>query len=270
MFKDLECIILPRGPASSVSSSEVRLASAFEAAESSESHQLRERPARYAAKSPDVPAYVAPVTNPNRIRVWLMKAAWSWLTPRRTDELAVFCQPLRITGFTINLPQSSRRITRPKETAMGLITVTKLEEDSEFPKLDITLTRTSPTTSSNMVALVRTMPILVLVRPVVPRIVNVVPKLVEQRAAPAVNACKGVAMTRVPRENENAIGSPTPVTAIAVERSRFAFNEAYDVESPPIHHQSEPQQSRNATTFIDEQDQAKISYLDDGLFNSFP
>lgn len=238
-FEDVDSMILPRRLASFVSSNEVGLPPNVEAIESSESHQLRERPARYAAKSPEVPAYVAPATNPNKTRVWLMNAAWSWLRHRRKCELVVFCQPFRIPGFTINLPQSNRIMTRPKETAIGLTTARTLEVDSELPKLDITSTRTSPTTSSNMVALVRTVPILVWISPVVPRIVNVVPKLVEHRAAPAVNACRGVAITRARRENENAIGSPTPVKAMAVESSRFAFREAYDVERPPIHRQSE-------------------------------
>lgn len=152
----------------------------------------------------------------------------------------VFCQPFRIPGFTINLPQINRITTSAKDTAIGLIT-TRTLEDAEVPRLEITSTRTSPTTSSNMVALVRTVPIFVSLSPVVPRIVNVVPKLVEHRAVPAVNACRGEAITRARRENENAIGSPTPVKAIAVERSRFDFNESYDVESPPMHRQSKLQ-----------------------------
>lgn len=55
-----------------------------------------------------------------------------------------------------------------------------------------------------MVALTRIVPILVFVSPVLLRMVHVVPKLVEHSVATAVNAYRGVAITRARRENENA------------------------------------------------------------------
>lgn len=50
-----------------------------------------------------------------------------------------------------------------------------------------------PTTSSIIAALVRTTPILVVLKPLVCMTVKVVPKLVEHNAAPAAKACSGVA-----------------------------------------------------------------------------
>ena len=71
-------------------------------------------------------------------------------------------------------------------------------------------------------------------RPLVLRIVNVVPRLVEQSAAPAANAWSGIAFDRDCRTNERAMGKPIPVIATAVERNRFAFRERKFVSSPPI------------------------------------
>ena len=70
--------------------------------------------------------------------------------------------------------------------------------------------------------------------PLVLRIVNVVPKLVEQSAAPAANAWSGVAFERDCRTNERAMGKPIPVIATAVERNRFALRERKFVSSPPV------------------------------------
>jgi hypothetical protein len=68
---------------------------------------------------------------------------------------------------------------------------------------------------------------------VVERIVKVVPRLVALRAAPAENACSGVAETSSMRTNERPIGAPMPVTATARERYRLARREDRLVERPP-------------------------------------
>jgi hypothetical protein len=109
-----------------------------------------------------------------------------------------------------------------------------LKLDSTLPKFEITCTITRPTTSSSIAALVRTTPSLVLVRPVVPRIVNVVPKLVEHNAAPAANACKAVPSTILWRVNERAMGRQIPVTATAIDSKRFAFRARKEVDNPPV------------------------------------
>ena len=91
-----------------------------------------------------------------------------------------------------------------------------------------------PTRSSSMAAVVRTVPNRVVLRPEVPTTVNVVPRLVEQRAAPAENACRALAPASTRNTYDNAIGSPIPVIATAIERPKVAFTEEYDVESPPM------------------------------------
>ena len=59
--------------------------------------------------------------------------------------------------------------------------------------------------------------------PLVLRMVNVVPRLVEQSAAPAAKACSGVAEARDRRLKESAMGTAMPVKATAVERTALAF-----------------------------------------------
>lgn len=63
-----------------------------------------------------------------------------------------------------------------------------LNNVAEVPRFDITWTMIKPTTSSNKAAVVRTVPSRVVVSPEVPRMVNVVPRLVEHKAAPAEKA----------------------------------------------------------------------------------
>lgn len=70
--------------------------------------------------------------------------------------------------------------------------------------------------------------------PLVLRIVKVVPKLVEQSAAPAAKAWSGVALERDCRTKERAMGKLIPVIATRVERARLAFRERKLVDSPPI------------------------------------
>lgn len=70
--------------------------------------------------------------------------------------------------------------------------------------------------------------------PLVLRTVKVVPRLVEQSAAPAAKACRGVALERDCRVKERAIGKPIPVAATATERKMFAFRERKFVSRPPV------------------------------------
>jgi hypothetical protein len=118
---------------------------------------------------------------------------------------------------------------------MGLKIVTALTDDwlSELPRLEMTWTITRPTTSSIIAALDKTVPSLVAVSPVVPRTVKMVPRLVEQRAAPAANDCKDFAATRDCNTKDSAIGATMPVRATAVENNALAFREVNDVDRPP-------------------------------------
>jgi len=77
-------------------------------------------------------------------------------------------------------------------------------------------------------------PIRVLTSPLVRRTVNVVPKLVEHKAAPAAKAWRGVALASCWRRNESPIGMLMPVMATTEERKRFAFSDENDSESPPV------------------------------------
>jgi hypothetical protein len=92
---------------------------------------------------------------------------------------------------------------------------------------------TKPTTSSIIAALVNTTPSLEDVSPLEASTVKVVPKLVEHNAAPAAKACTGVAFKRPCRVYESPIGNAMPVRATADERSRLAFSDWNDDESPP-------------------------------------
>ena len=60
------------------------------------------------------------------------------------------------------------------------------------------------------------------------------PRLVEQRAAPAVKACKGVADTRLQRQKAKPIGKQTSVNATRVEIAAFAFRDLKLVGRPPL------------------------------------
>lgn len=101
------------------------------------------------------------------------------------------------------------------------------------PKLLMTCTMTKPTTSSIIAALVRTTPRREVERPLEPRTVKVVPKEVEQSAAPAAKACNGEALRRPCREYDSPIGTAMPVKAIQVESSRLALSDGNEVCSPP-------------------------------------
>ena len=75
--------------------------------------------------------------------------------------------------------------------------------------------------------------------PLVLRMVNVVPKLVEQSAAPALKACSGVAEARGSRLKDSAIGMAMPVKATIVARTALAFKAENLVCSPPARYQQQ-------------------------------
>jgi len=84
-----------------------------------------------------------------------------------------------------------------------------------------------------MAALDNITPSLLSDSPLVLSIVNVVPSDVEQRAAPAANACKGVIVRSFMRMNERPMGTPIPVNATQIERKRFALSAGIEVDKPP-------------------------------------
>jgi hypothetical protein len=118
-----------------------------------------------------------------------------------------------------------------RETRIGRTTVTGLMLPP--PRFDMTWTITRPTTSSIMAALVKTTPSREDDNPLAASTVKVVPRLVEQSAAPAAKAWRGVAPRSPRREKESAIGRAMPVTATAEERRRLALRDLKEVERPP-------------------------------------
>jgi hypothetical protein len=84
-----------------------------------------------------------------------------------------------------------------------------------------------------MAALVKTTPSLVVDRPLVPRMVNVVPRLVEQRAAPAAKACSRDALNMDFKAKDKPMGRRMPVTATPDERPILAFSDLNEVAKPP-------------------------------------
>jgi hypothetical protein len=123
--------------------------------------------------------------------------------------------------------------------------------------------------SSIIAALVRTTPNRELESPLDASTVKVVPRLVEQRAAPAAKACRGVASKRLGRENESAIGTPIPVRATADERLRFALRDWKEVDKPPrtLVRKGWKRNRRDSKTFIDNQYEPQVSQLHNRVFN---
>ena len=80
---------------------------------------------------------------------------------------------------------------------------------------------TRPTTSSRIAALESTTPKRVCANPLVASTVRVVPKLVEQSAAPAAKHCKELAPAIPRRENDRVIGKLMPVKATAHDNGRL-------------------------------------------------
>lgn len=151
------------------------------------------------------------------------------------------------------------------DTKTGLMTVVTLNDEAETPRLEMTCTMTRPTTSSIMAALVRTTPKRDLVSPLVVSTVKVVPKLVEQSAAPAANACNGVAPKRPWRTKESPIGALMPVIATPIDNRRLAFREEKEVARPPKRcwRRENKNHGKPFHTFIHKQDQTKVPKLHD-------
>jgi hypothetical protein len=63
--------------------------------------------------------------------------------------------------------------------------------------------------------------------------VNVVPRLVALRAAPAAKDCKELAPTSSLRIKDKPMGTLMPVIATHRETVRFAFTALIDVDNPP-------------------------------------
>jgi len=69
--------------------------------------------------------------------------------------------------------------------------------------------------------------------PLARRTANVVPRLVEQSAAPAAKHCKLEAPAKLDNMKDKPIGAPIPVAATATESVMLAFSDWNEVESPP-------------------------------------
>jgi hypothetical protein len=132
----------------------------------------------------------------------------------------------------MNLQRTGMIIAKPRDTTTGLTTV--IASKASPPRFEITWTMIRPMTSSIMAALVKTTPRRVAERPLVPRIVNVVPRLVEHNAAPAAKACNGVALSIGMTANDRPIGRRIPVVATIDERPRLALRDLKDVDKPPV------------------------------------
>lgn len=169
------------------------------------------------------------------MQLWTKKAA---LNDFNTSGNCIAAERnLLSKGPIISQQSVNRPMAKPMETNTGLMTVTALNDDDDVelaPRFAITWTMTRPTTSSIIAAPVRTTPSLVLTKPVVDRMVNVVPRLVEQSAAPAAKACSVVTSASLNNTNDNPIGAAMPVIATRVQNRRFAFNAENDVDNPPV------------------------------------
>ncbi|KAL2042906.1 hypothetical protein N7G274_004666 [Stereocaulon virgatum] len=101
------------------------------------------------------------------------------------------------------------------------MTVTLLNDEAELPTSEIICTMIRPTTSSSIAAVVRTVPSCVVVKPLVLSTVNVVPKLVDDSAAPAAKAYNSVAFARAKMQNEKGIGKQMPAKGTATDMTKF-------------------------------------------------
>lgn len=78
-----------------------------------------------------------------------------------------------------------------------------------------------------------TTPSLELISPVERSTANVVPRLVEHKAAPAAKDWRGVASLSFWSTNESPTGALMPVRAMHEDRKRLALSALKEVESPP-------------------------------------
>jgi hypothetical protein len=215
------------------------------------SHQLTTTPARYAANNPEVPAYVAPVTNPTSSSVCHTNPHCTSFTPTLPSGLHLPPSPpiqnlaarspyLRRRGPTIHLQPTKTPTKTPTLTPTGLSTSPAGTPVPPPPPISsITRTTTNATTSSIIAAPLRTVPSRLRSSPLALRTAKVVPRLVLQRLAPAAKACRGVAPMRGTRRNERAIGARMPVTATARQSGALARSAGRELVRPPAGIESE-------------------------------
>lgn len=133
----------------------------------------------------------------------------------------------------MNTHNKVARIIKAMDMSNGLTMIAAVTEEPSFPNFEMTCTNISPTTSSIMAALARITPSLDFVKPLVPRTVNIVPRLVELSEAPAAKHCKGVALVSLIRTNDSPIGILIPVVATATASQILALRDFKEVDKPP-------------------------------------
>nr|ODN91216.1 hypothetical protein L203_01419 [Cryptococcus depauperatus CBS 7841] len=92
-------------------------------------------------------------------------------------------------------------------------------------------------------------------RPLEPKTVKVVPRLVEQSAAPAAKHWMDVAWMRSRRMKDSPMGKPISAVATPIERYIFALSELSDVDKPPL--------------AIYQEEKAKVAKLDNGMLSLY-
>lgn len=139
-----------------------------------------------------------------------------------------------VAGKTMKRQASTVATAKAMDTKIGRKTVTTDTDAPGEPKLETTWTMANPSTSSSIAALVRTTPRRVAVSLLERRTAKVVPRLVEQRAAPAAKHCRVEASVNDLRMKESAMGAEIPVSATPSERATLAFKELKEVRRPPV------------------------------------
>ena len=131
--------------------------------------------------------------------MWTTNAVSFWLRALLTNFLG-FLSRLRfrdfVTGRIANRQSSGIPTVKAVLTSIGRATAAVVTEAVFAPMLDMICTSTSPTTSSMTAAPVSMIPSRVFERPLVFKSVNVVPRLVEHSAAPAVKEPRDVVSAR--------------------------------------------------------------------------
>lgn len=166
--------------------------------------------------------------------IWDRKAADGNFTGSRSrgdnGNLLIFND----SGFTNVAQQISSTSKKPSEATAGrTIAADRAAALCGAPMSWTTCDSSRPMTSSMRAALVRSAPTLVCTYPLACRMVSVVPRLVEQRAAPAAKHCKVDASTMARSANERPMGISTPVVAMAQERGRQERRALTELARPP-------------------------------------
>ncbi len=138
-----------------------------------------------------------------------------------------------MADVTMKTHAIGKSVAKAIETRIGRMTFTALkEEEEEFPRYEIIWTITSLTTSSSMAARDDTTPKRLVTSPLELNKIKVVPRLVDQRAAPAANAWRGVAFAMPIKGKDRPIGRRMPVEATATESSKSVLSGETDVDRP--------------------------------------